>query len=66
MHPKLFSPSRIILFALLLNAAIAPMVHAASNNVNDRSTAYAISLLLLTVVSLAAYLTVVILQPERF
>jgi|GEM_PF-1317300 len=58
--------SRLLLWGLLLNLAIAPAVYAASNSNLDRSTAYAIGLLLVLVLALAAYLTIVILQPERF
>jgi K+-transporting ATPase KdpF subunit len=58
--------SRILLFGLWLNAAIAPAVYAAVNGTMSRGVAYAIGLLGLVVLALAAYLTLVIFQPERF
>jgi K+-transporting ATPase KdpF subunit len=58
--------SRILLLGLLLNAAIAPAVYAAANGTISRDVAYAIGLLGLVVLALAAYLTWVIFQPERF
>ncbi len=57
---------RILLFATLLNLAIAPSIYAASDGTLDRSTAYALGLLLVIVLGLAIYLTMVIIQPERF
>jgi K+-transporting ATPase KdpF subunit len=58
--------ARIFLAAALLNLAIAPSIHAASGGAVDRGTAYALGLLILVVFGLAIYLTVVIIQPERF
>jgi K+-transporting ATPase KdpF subunit len=57
--------SRLVLFASLLNLAIAPAIYANSNTL-DRGSSYAIGLLLLLVFGLAIYLTMVIIQPERF
>ncbi len=57
---------KILLSGLLINAAITPTVYAAAGNGITRSTAYAISLLGLVVLSLAIYLTVVIIQPDKF
>lgn len=66
MRLKHTSISHLILLAALLNMAIAPTVYAASDGAIDRSTAYALGLLLTVVLGLAIYLTVVIIQPERF
>lgn len=66
MRLKHTSISRLILFATLLNIAIAPSIHAASNSAIDRGTAYALGLLLIVVLGLAIYLAIVIVQPERF
>jgi K+-transporting ATPase KdpF subunit len=66
MRLKHTSISRLILFAALLNIAIAPSIHAASHSAIDRSTAYALGLLLIVVLGLAIYLAIVIIQPERF
>ncbi|HEY9888075.1 MAG TPA: K(+)-transporting ATPase subunit F [Candidatus Obscuribacterales bacterium] len=60
--------SRIALglfLVLCLNLAIAPAIYAATNTLN-RDNAYALGLLGLVVVGLAAYLTAVILKPEKF
>ena len=60
--------SRIALglfLALCLNLAIAPVLYAATDNL-ARGNAYALGLLGLVVVGLAAYLTTVILRPEKF
>lgn len=54
-----------IFLALCLNLAIAPALHAATDNIS-RSNAYALGLLGLAVVGLAVYLTAVILKPEKF
>lgn len=54
-----------LLIALCLNVAIAPALYAADDTLS-RGNAYALGLLGLVVVSLAIYLTAVILQPERF
>lgn len=54
------------LFLLMgLNLTIAPVVYAASDEL-ARKSAYAIGLLGLVTVGLAAYLMFVIVQPERF
>ncbi|NJK59531.1 MAG: potassium-transporting ATPase subunit F [Oscillatoriales cyanobacterium SM2_1_8] len=57
---------RILLLGLLVNAAIAPALHAAPGSDISRGTAYAIALLGLVVIGLAIYLTLVIIQPEKF
>lgn len=60
--------SRIALglfMALCLNLAIAPALYAATDSLN-RGNAYALGLLGLVVIGLAAYLTTVILKPEKF
>jgi len=60
--------SRIALglfMALCLNLAIAPALYAATDNL-ARGNAYALGLLGLVVIGLAAYLTAVILKPEKF
>lgn len=51
--------------ALCLNLGIAPSVYAATDSLS-RGNAYALGLLGLVVVGLAAYLTAVILKPEKF
>ena len=60
--------SRIALglfLALCINLAIAPALYAATDRLS-RGNAYALGLLGLVVVGLAAYLTAVILKPEKF
>lgn len=57
---------KILLLSLLINAAIAPALYAATGNEITRGTAYALSLLGIVVLGLAAYLAMVIVQPERF
>ncbi|MFE4107989.1 potassium-transporting ATPase subunit F [Almyronema epifaneia] len=54
-----------IFIALCLNLAIAPALYAATDSLS-RGNAYALGLLGLVVVGLAAYLTTVILKPEKF
>ncbi|BAW97934.1 K+-transporting ATPase, F subunit (plasmid) [[Synechococcus] sp. NIES-970] len=54
-----------LFLALCLNLAIAPALYAATDNFS-RGNAYALGLLGLVVVGLAAYLTTVILKPEKF
>jgi K+-transporting ATPase KdpF subunit len=66
MELKISAFPRMILLALLLNAAISPVVYAASDGNLSRGVAYALSLLGLVVVGLAVYLGWVIVQPERF
>ncbi|TAO03579.1 potassium-transporting ATPase subunit F [Sodalinema gerasimenkoae] len=56
----------IILMAMLLNLAIAPLVYAAAGASIDRGNAYALGLLIAGVLLLGIYLAVVIIQPERF
>lgn len=51
--------------ALYLNLAIAPALYATTQSL-ERGNAYALGLLGIVVTGLAVYLTVVILQPERF
>jgi K+-transporting ATPase KdpF subunit len=58
--------SRIILLSLIFNTAIAPMVYAATDKAISRDTAYALGLLGLLVLALGIYLTMVIVQPEKF
>lgn len=58
--------ARILLFTALLNLTIAPSIYAASDGTIDRGTAYALGLLIVIVLGLAIYLTMVIIQPERF
>ncbi|WP_231943327.1 K(+)-transporting ATPase subunit F [Calothrix sp. NIES-3974] len=55
-----------ILFALILNVALAPAVYATSAQGINRNTAFAIGLLILVTLSLGIYLFAVILQPEKF
>jgi K+-transporting ATPase KdpF subunit len=60
--------SRIALglfIALCINLTIAPALYAATDSLS-RGNAYALGLLGLVVVGLAAYLTTVILKPEKF
>ncbi|HAN46890.1 MAG TPA: K(+)-transporting ATPase subunit F [Cyanobacteria bacterium UBA8156] len=57
---------RILLLGLLLNAAIAPALHAVTGSDMPRGTVYAIGLLGVIVVGLAVYLVVAIVQPEKF
>jgi K+-transporting ATPase KdpF subunit len=57
----------LYLFLLLcLNLLAAPAVYAATDGALSRTQSYAIALLGLATVALAAYLFVVIFQPERF
>jgi K+-transporting ATPase KdpF subunit len=57
---------KILLMGLLVNAAITPVLYAATGSVIPRGTAYALGLLGIVVVGLAIYLVVVIVQPEKF
>jgi hypothetical protein len=57
---------KILLLGLLANAAISPALYAATGSDISRGTAYALGLLGLAVVGLAIYLTMVIVQPEKF
>jgi len=66
MYPKISFLPRLLLFASVLNLAIAPTVFAASSGTIDRATAYALGLLGMVVIGLAIYLAIVIIQPERF
>ncbi|MBE9202619.1 potassium-transporting ATPase subunit F [Synechocystis salina LEGE 06099] len=66
MRLKIPTIPQVILFALLVNLAIAPVVYAAGSGAVSRSTAYAMGLLLVVVLALAIYLAMVIIQPERF
>jgi K+-transporting ATPase KdpF subunit len=54
-----------IFLTLSLNLLIAPALYAATDSIS-RGDAYALGLLGLVVVGLAAYLTTVILKPEKF
>ncbi|MFQ4135054.1 K(+)-transporting ATPase subunit F [Nodosilinea sp. PGN35] len=63
MNPTL---PKILLLGLLANAAIAPALYAATGNEIARGTVYAFGLLGLVILGLAIYLTLVILQPEKF
>ena len=54
-----------LFMALCLNLAIAPALYAATGSLS-RGNAYALGLLGLVVIGLAAYLTAVILKPEKF
>lgn len=54
-----------LFMALCSNLAIAPALYAATDRLS-RGNAYALGLLGLVVVGLAAYLTTVILKPEKF
>ncbi|WP_204139615.1 potassium-transporting ATPase subunit F [Halomicronema sp. CCY15110] len=54
-----------LFIALCLNLAIAPALYAATDSL-ARGNAYALGLLGLVVIGLAAYLTTVILKPEKF
>jgi K+-transporting ATPase KdpF subunit len=58
--------AKSILLALLMAAAIAPTVQAATGGIADRGQTLAIVLLGLTTLALSVYLFVVIFQPERF
>lgn len=56
-----------MLFLLLcLNLVAAPVVYAAANDSFSRNQSYALGVLLLGTIALAAYLFVVMFQPERF
>lgn len=57
---------KILLLVLLVNAAIAPAIYAATGSDLTRGTAYALGLLGIVVVGLAIYLAAVIVQPEKF
>jgi K+-transporting ATPase KdpF subunit len=57
---------KILLLGLLINAAIAPALYAATGPNIPRGTAYTLGLLGLVVVGLAIYLAAVIIQPEKF
>lgn len=57
---------KILLFSLLINAAIAPALYATTGSSITRSTAYALGLLGIVVLGLATYLAMVIIQPEKF
>lgn len=57
---------KILLLGLLVNAAIAPALHAATGPNIPRGTAYALGLLGLVIVGLSVYLAAVIVQPEKF
>lgn len=57
---------KILLLSLLINAAIAPTLYAATGNDFTRGTIYALGLLGIVVIGLAIYLAMVIVQPERF
>ncbi|MFH7244176.1 MAG: potassium-transporting ATPase subunit F [Spirulina sp.] len=63
MKPNL---PKILLLGLLINALIAPALHATTGPDISRGTAYALGLLGLVVVGLAVYLAAVIVQPEKF
>ncbi|NEQ32239.1 MAG: potassium-transporting ATPase subunit F [Leptolyngbya sp. SIO4C5] len=54
-----------LFIALCLNLAIAPALYAATDSLS-RGNAYALGLLGLVVIGLTAYLTTVILKPEKF
>ncbi|NDJ19020.1 K(+)-transporting ATPase subunit F [Myxacorys almedinensis] len=57
---------RYLFLLLCLNLVAAPAVYAATDGAFSKTQSYAIALLALTTVALAAYLFVVIFQPERF
>jgi K+-transporting ATPase KdpF subunit len=63
-HTNLKKTPRYLFLLLCLNLAIAPAVHAATEL--SRSQSYALGILALIVLSLSAYLFVVMFQPERF
>ncbi|MUL36676.1 potassium-transporting ATPase subunit F [Gloeocapsopsis dulcis] len=57
----------VVTFVLLcLNLVLAPTVYAAADGTLERSSAWAVGLLILLTLALATYLFVVVLQPERF
>jgi K+-transporting ATPase KdpF subunit len=57
---------KILLFSLLINAAIAPVLYATTGTAITRGTAYALGLLGIVILGLAIYLAMVIVQPEKF
>ena len=60
-------PMPVQLFLVMcFNLIIAPAVYAAANEGLTRKAAWGLSLLGFAIVGLAAYLIVVIFQPERF
>lgn len=66
MRLKMSSVARATLISMMLNLAIASSIHATSGGAINRETAYALGLLILVVLGLAAYLVVVIIRPENF
>jgi K+-transporting ATPase KdpF subunit len=55
-----------LLFLLVLNLIISPIVQASTGGILSRGQSYAVALLGLVTFSLFLYLFVVIFQPEKF
>jgi K+-transporting ATPase KdpF subunit len=55
-----------LFLAMCFNLIIAPAVYAATDETLTKKAAWGLSLLGLVIIGLAAYLFVVIFQPERF
>ncbi|BAY24979.1 K+-transporting ATPase subunit F [Calothrix sp. NIES-2100] len=55
-----------IFIVLCLNLAIAPVVYAASDDMLERRSAWAIGILGFVTIAIVIYLFVVVFQPERF